>query len=73
MGLAVVAVGAFAGVVEFFSGWYVGSVCAKAIKVLPQTRGGIFINAIVLTSLPQLLGVFGMVFSIMTLSLIGLM
>jgi V/A-type H+/Na+-transporting ATPase subunit K len=73
LGFAVLAIGAMAGIVEFFSAWYLGVACAKAIAVLPMTRGKIFGRAILLAAMASLAAVLGMVFAIMAMALLNLM
>lgn len=50
-----------------------GNVCASGIALLPKTKGRILTNAIVLAVFVELLGVLGLVFTIMALSMLGLM
>jgi V/A-type H+-transporting ATPase subunit K len=72
-GLSVLVIGLITGAAEFFSAWYQGVICASAISVLPKTKGGIFVPGIVLAALVELLGQLGMVFAIMSLTMLGLM
>ena len=58
---------------ECFSAIHQGNVCASGISLLPKTKGGIFTNAIMLAVFVELIGVLGLVFSIMALSIFGLM
>ena len=73
MGFAVLGCGVIAALAEFFSGAYQGSVCASGISLLPKTKGKILTNSMMLAVFVELLGVLGLVFAIMTLSLLGLM
>jgi len=72
-GLAVLGCGIVAGLAEFFSGWFQGTVCASGISLLPKTKGRILTNAMMLAVFVELLGVLGLVFSIMLLTLLKLM
>jgi len=72
-GLAVLGWGLFTGFAELFSAIYQGSVCASGISMLPKTRGGIFVSTMMLAVFVELLGVLGLVFTIMALSISGLM
>ena len=58
---------------ELFSAMYQGSVCASGIMLLPKTKGQIFTSSMMLAVFVELLGVLGLVFTIMALSLLGLM
>ncbi len=72
-GVAVLGCGVIAAAAEFFSAVYQGSVCASGISLLPKTKGLIFTPAMMLAVFVELLGVLGLVFTIMTLALLGLM
>ena len=72
-GLMVLGCGIIAAAAELFSAIYQGSVCASGIMLLPKTKGKIFTNAMMLAVFVELLGVLGLVFTIMALSLLGLM
>jgi len=52
---------------------YQGSVCASGISLLPKTKGRIFTSSMMLAVFVELLGVLGLVFSIMALTMLGLM
>ncbi|MEJ2738984.1 MAG: ATPase, partial [Dehalococcoidia bacterium] len=52
---------------------YQGSVCASGISLLPKTKGKILTNSMMLAVFVELLGVLGLVFAIMALSLLKLM
>ena len=71
-GFAVLGCGIIAAFAEFFSAWYQGSVCASGISLLPKTKGRILTNAMMLAVFVELLGVLGLVFTIMALSMLGL-
>jgi len=72
-GAMVLATGLIAGGAECFSAIYQGNVCASGISLLPKTKGRILTNAIMLAVFVELLGVLGLVFSIMSLTMLGLM
>lgn len=72
-GLGVLAVGVIGGMAECFSGAYQGSVCASGIALLPKTKGGILTTSMMLAVFVELIGVLGLVFSVMTLSILKLM
>jgi V/A-type H+-transporting ATPase subunit K len=72
-GAMVLGAGLVAGVAEFFSAIYQGHVCVSGISLLPKTKGRIFTNSIMLAVFVELLGVLGLVFAIMSLTMLGLM
>ncbi len=72
-GFAVFAVGLIAASAFGFSGAFQGTVCAAGICGLSKTKGRILTNAIMLAVFVELLAVLGLVFSIMALSMLGLM
>lgn len=72
-GFGVFAVGIMAALAFGASGAYQGSVCAAGIAGLSKTGGRILTNAIMLAVFVELLAVLGLVFSIMALSILGLM
>lgn len=71
-GFAVLGCGVIAALAEFFSAWYQGCVCASGISLLPKTKGKILTNAMMLAVFVELIGVLGLVFTIMALSMLGL-
>jgi len=71
--LAVLGIGFIGFVAELFSAIYQGSVCASGISLLPKTKGQIFTSSMMLAVFVELLGVLGLVFSIMALTILGLM
>jgi V/A-type H+-transporting ATPase subunit K len=73
LGFAVFGLGIMAALAEFFSAAHQGAVCASGISLLPKTKGQILTNSMMLAVFVELLGVLGLVFSIMLLSLLGLM
>ena len=70
-GLAVLTIGFMVGVAEAASAKKQGDICAAGIIELPRTRGKITFNAVILAVYVELIGILGMVFSFMALSLIG--
>jgi len=72
-GAMVLGAGLIAGAAECFSAIYQGNVCASGISLLPKTKGRILTNAIMLAVFVELLGVLGLVFAIMSLTMLGLM
>ena len=72
-GFAVFACGVIAASAEAFSGAYQGAVCASGISLLPKTKGQILTNSMMLAVFVELIGVLGLVFTIMALNLLGLM
>ena len=72
-GLIVLGWGVFAALAEFFSAIYQGSVCASGISLLPKTKGQVFVPSMMLAVFVELLGVLGLVFTIMALAMLGLM
>jgi len=71
-GFAVFAIGIITACAESFSAAYQGAVCASGISLLPKTKGGILTNTMMLAVFVELLGVLGLVFAIMSLSMLGL-
>ena len=72
-GFAVLGCGIIAAFAEGFSAIYQGSVCASGISLLPKTAGRILTNSMMLAVFVELIGVLGLVFTIMALSILGLM
>jgi V/A-type H+-transporting ATPase subunit K len=72
-GAMVLGIGIIVGAAELFSAWLQGVICASAISVLPKTKGKILTSGIILAVLVELLGLLGMVFAIMSLTMLGLM
>ena len=71
-GFAIFACGIIAALAEGFSAAYQGSVCASGISLLPKTKGKILTNSMMLAVFVELIGVLGLVFTIMALSILGL-
>jgi V/A-type H+-transporting ATPase subunit K len=71
-GFAILGCGVMAAFAEFFSAWYQGCVCASGISMLPKTKGAILTNSMMLAVFVELIGVLGLVFTIMALSMLGL-
>ncbi|MBN1151760.1 MAG: ATPase, partial [Dehalococcoidia bacterium] len=72
-GFAVFGIGVMAAMAFGVSGAFQGSVCAAGICGLSKTGGRNLTNAIMLAVFVELLAVLGLVFSIMALSMLGLM
>jgi len=72
-GAMVLGAGFITEAAECFSAIYQGNVCASGISLLPKTKGRILTNAIMLAVFVELLGVLGLVFAIMSLTMLGLM
>ncbi len=72
-GFMVLGVGLIAAAAECFSAIYQGNVCASGISLLPKTKGRILTNAMMLAVFVELIGVLGLVFTIMSLTMLGLM
>jgi len=72
-GFAVLGCGLIAAAAELFSAIYQGNVCASGISLLTKTHGRILTSAMMLAVFVELLGVLGLVFTIMALSMLGLM
>jgi V/A-type H+-transporting ATPase subunit K len=72
-GIAVLAIGTMAAFAELFSAIFQGSVCASGIALLPKTRGQILTSSMMLAVFVELIGVLGLVFTIMALSILELM
>ncbi len=72
-GIAILGIGIMAGCAEVFSAIFQGSVCASGIALLPKTRGRILTAAMMLAVFVELIGVLGLVFTIMALSILKLM
>ena len=72
-GFAVAACGVISAAAFSFSGIHQGTVCSAGIAALIKTRGRILTNSIMLAVFVELIAVLGLVFTIMSLSLLGLM
>jgi len=72
-GVAVLGIGIMAGFAELFSAIFQGAVCASGIALLPKTRGRILTASMMLAVFVELIGVLGLVFTIMALSILKLM
>lgn len=70
-GLAILALGLAVGGAELFSAWYQGVVCASGIAELPRTKGAVTFNTMILAVYVELIGILGMVFGFLGLSLLG--
>jgi len=72
-GVAVLGIGIMAGFAEVFSAIFQGAVCASGIALLPKTKGRILTASMMLAVFVELIGVLGLVFTIMALSILKLM
>ena len=72
-GFAVLCCGIIGAFAELISSMFQGAVCASGISLLPKTRGAILTAAMMLAVYVELIGVLGLVASIMALSIMGLM
>ena len=72
-GFMVFSIGLMVAAAECFSAIHQGNVCASGISLLPKTKGQIFTHSMMLAVFVELLGVLGLVFAIMALSMLGLM
>jgi V/A-type H+-transporting ATPase subunit K len=71
-GLFVLGTGIFVAAAEGFSAAYQGIICASGISLLPKTKGKLTTTTMILAVLVELLGILGLVFAVLTLSLLGL-
>ncbi len=69
-GLMVFGIGLIAAFAEGFSAAYQGVICSSGIALLPKTKGQILGSSIILAVYAELFGVLGMVFAILTLTLV---
>jgi len=72
-GLAVLALGVMGAVAFATSAACKGAVLASGIAFLPKTKGAILTNSLMLAVFVELIAVLGVVFTIMALSMLGLM
>jgi len=72
-GFAVLACSVIAALAFGTSGAWKGIVCASGISFLPKTKGRILTNSIMLAVFVELISVLGLVFTIMALTMLGLM
>ena len=71
VGFAVLGIGLIAALAEGFSAAYQGSVCASGISLLPKTKGTILTSSMILAVFVELIGVLGLVFAILALTMLG--
>jgi V/A-type H+-transporting ATPase subunit K len=71
LGFAVLGIGIIAALAEGFSAAYQGSVCASGISLLPKTKGTILTSSMILAVFVELIGVLGLVFTILALTMLG--
>jgi len=69
-GFAILGCGLIAAAAECFSAIYQGNVCASGISLLPKTKGRNFTSAMILAVFVELLGVLGLVFTIMAINMV---
>jgi len=72
-GVAILGIGIMAGLAELSSAIFQGAVCASGIALLPKTKGRILTASMMLAVFVELIGVLGLVFTIMALSILKLM
>ena len=73
LGLGVLGIGLLVGIAELASALYQGIIDASGISLLPKTKGKIFVNTFLLAVYDELPGTLGIVWTIILLSLLGLM
>jgi len=71
-GFMVLGCGLIACAAECTSAIYQGRVCASGIAMLPKTGGRILTNSMMLAVFVELIGVLGLVFTILALTMLGL-
>jgi len=71
-GLVVLGCGIFVAAAEGFSAAYQGVICASGISLLPKTKGKLLTTTMILAVLVELWGILAIVFTVLTLSLLGL-
>lgn len=69
-GLAIFALGMAVAFAEWLSAKYQGHVCASGIAELPRTRGAVTFSTMILAVYVELVGILGMVFGILGMTLI---
>ena len=72
-GFAVLGCSIISAVAFYTSAAWKGNVCASGISLLPKTKGRILINSLMLAVFVELIAVLGLVFTIMALTMLGLM
>ncbi|MCD6487698.1 MAG: ATPase [Desulfurococcales archaeon] len=70
-GIALLALGIMVCGAEFFSAMKLGDVCAVSISIIPRTRGKLTLSSMILSVYVGIIGILGMVFSIMALNLMA--
>jgi len=68
--MGIFGVGIIAFILELFSAWWQGVVCAQAISLLSKTNGQITTSSLVLAAYLEFMGILGMVFGIAISSLL---
>jgi F0F1-type ATP synthase membrane subunit c/vacuolar-type H+-ATPase subunit K len=61
------------GAAELHSAYFQGLVCTAGISLLPKSKGTVFTGVLLMAAYLELEGVIGMVFAIMSFSLLKLM
>ena len=72
-GFAVLGCAVISALAFLISAAWKGNVCASGIALLSKTKGQILINALMLAVFVELIAVLGLVFTIMALTILGLM
>lgn len=70
--LKIFAAGLIGAAAEGPSAAFQGFICATGIAMLPKTKGKIFVNAMMLAVYAELIGILGLVFTILALILMGI-
>lgn len=73
LGFAALGIGVIGALAESISALYQGVICASGISLLSKTKGRILTNSILMAVLVELLGVFGLVFTLMAWTMLGIM
>jgi len=69
--LGMVGVGLLGFFAQFISAWAQGRICASGISMMPLTRGKNLMPTVMKAAFAELLGVLGIVFTILGLLLVG--
>lgn len=73
IGWYVFAICMITGAAELHSAYFQGLVCTAGISLLPKSKGTVFTGVLLMAAYLELEGVIGMVFAIMSFSLLKLM
>jgi V/A-type H+-transporting ATPase subunit K len=71
VGFGVLGIGLITAMAESLSAVYQGSICASGISLLPKTKGKILTSSMILAVFVELIGVLGLVFAILALTMLG--